>query len=190
MENRELNIDNHKINYRLRTSKRARLMRLAIYGDGSVVVTRPWRLSESLVEHFLKKKINWIIDKIGKSMNNINPNADRDNQVHFLKHKAGALKLAQERLLELNKSYQLKYNRVCVRNQITRWGSCSKSGNLNFNYKILFLKPELADYIIVHELCHLKEFNHSINFWNLVGKSIFDYKEKRRELKNTRLNFF
>jgi len=189
-ENRELNYNNQKINYRLRFSKRARLMRLAIYGDGSLVVTKPRRLNEAYVEHFLKQKINWIIDKIGNASKIKNPNLGRDNQQHFLAHKAEALNLIQKKIVELNKNYNFKYNRVCVRNQISRWGSCSKKGNLNFNYKLLFLEPAVADYIIIHELCHLKEFNHSVNFWKLVEKGAPDYRRFRAELRNIRLSFY
>lgn len=188
--NRELNINNQKISYQLRSSRRARLMRLAIYGDGSVVVTKPYRLNENLVEHFLKQKINWIISKIGVVAKFKNPGLGRDNKKHFLLNKNAALKLVQEKLEEFNKYYKLEYNRISVRNQITRWGSCSKSANLNFNYKVLFLEPALVDYIIVHELCHLKEFNHGANFWALVEKIIPDYKESRKKLKNTRLSFY
>ncbi len=190
MENRELNFNNNKINYQLRSSKKARLMRLAIYGDGSLVVTKPWRLNEGLVEHFLKQKIDWILKKIGTVSKLENPGRGRDNKKHFLLHKDNALKLINEKLFDFNKNYNFKYNRVCVRNQLTRWGSCSKNSNLNFNYKILFLAPHLADYIIVHELCHLREFNHSKNFWKLVEENIPEYKERRRELKNIRLSFY
>ena len=190
IENRELLINNQKINYELRSSRRARFLRLAIYGDGRVVVTKPWRLNESLVEHFLKQKAGWIIKKIGTASKLENPNLGRDNKKHFSENKALALNVIKEKIIFLNGEYGFKYNRVSVRNQLTRWGSCSRRGNLNFNYKILFLKPELADYIIVHELCHLKEFNHSKKFWAQVGKTIPDHKERRRELRETRLSLF
>jgi len=84
-----------------------------------------------------------------------------------------------------NTFYNFKWGRVTIRNQKTRWGSCSKKGNLNFNYKIALLKPSQADYIIVHELCHLKEFNHGKNFWSLVAQTIPDYKEVRSSLRTS-----
>jgi len=87
------------------------------------------------------------------------------------------------RLGHFNQFYGFEYKRISIRNQKTRWGSCSKKGNLNFNYKLLFLSQEQADYIIVHELCHLKEMNHSKRFWNLVLESILDYKNVRKSLK-------
>ena len=70
-----------------------------------------------------------------------------------------------------------------MRNQRSRWGSCSRSGNLNFNYRIASLRPELQDYIVVHELCHLKEFNHKEGFWALVALTVPDWQTLRAELR-------
>jgi len=84
-----------------------------------------------------------------------------------------------------NKFYGFKINRVAIKNQTTRWGSCSSKRNLNFNYKIIYLKPELADYLIVHELCHLGEFNHSRRFWALVAKTVPNYVDINKRLKRT-----
>jgi len=65
----------------------------------------------------------------------------------------------------------------------SRWGSCSVSGNLNFNYKLIHLPEDIAEYIVAHELCHLAEFNHSKKFWELVSKTIPDHKLRRKRLK-------
>lgn len=110
------------------------------------------------------------------------------SQGQYLKYKQQARIIALDRLLYFNQFYGYKWNRIAIRNQKTRWGSCSKKGNLNFNYKIALLSPKTADYIIVHELCHLGEFNHSQNFWNLVIKTIPDYKSIRAKLKNNPFN--
>jgi len=101
---------------------------------------------------------------------------------NYLKYKIVALELAKSRLEYFNTFYNFKYNRVVIRNQKTRWGSCSRQGNLNFNYKIALLPERMSDYIIVHELCHTKEFNHSHDFWDLVAEQIPDYKEIRKDL--------
>lgn len=106
----------------------------------------------------------------------------RAKNKNYLKYKIVALELAKNRLEYFNTFYNLKYNRVSIKNQKTRWGSCSRKGNLNFNYKIALLPSKMSDYIIVHELCHLAEFNHSQNFWNLVAEQIPDYKEIRADL--------
>lgn len=91
-----------------------------------------------------------------------------------------------ERIEVFNKIYELPLNRVTIRNTKSRWGSCSKKGNLNFNYRIVFLPPALANYLVVHELCHLGEFNHSHKFWDLVAKTIPDYKKLQKELRHVR----
>ncbi len=93
--------------------------------------------------------------------------------------------LVCSRLQYFNQFYNLKYHKVSIRNQKTRWGSCSSRGNLSFNVKILFLDKELQDYLIVHELCHLKEFNHSKDFWALVEKQIPNYKYLHNKIRYT-----
>ncbi len=103
----------------------------------------------------------------------------------YKKHKETSRVLVHQKIAELNMHYGFPIRKVAIRDTKSRWGSCSKQGNLNFNYKILFLPPHIADYIIVHELCHLKEFNHSVNFWNLVAEVVPDHKAIRAELKKT-----
>ena len=99
------------------------------------------------------------------------------------KKRERALVLVENRISHFNRAYKFKINRIVIKNQSTRWGSCSSKGNLNFNYKIIYLKPELADYLIVHELCHLGQLNHSKKFWALVSKAIPDYAKINKELK-------
>lgn len=103
--------------------------------------------------------------------------------LHYQAHKEAARTLIHERLAYYNAHYQLSFNRVAVRNTRRCWGSCTSLGNLNFNYKLLFLPERHADYIIVHELCHLKELNHSSRFWDLVAETLPDYKARRAELR-------
>ncbi len=100
----------------------------------------------------------------------------------YLKYKEQARELAHRKVDEYSKIYNVTYNRIAIRNQRTRWGSCSRRGNLNFSYKIALLPEELSDYIIVHEVCHLGEFNHSKNFWNLVAQTIPNHEELRKKL--------
>jgi len=102
---------------------------------------------------------------------------------HYTDHKELARGIILERLIEWNGHYDLSYKRVSIRNQKTCWGSCSEYGNLNFNYKIIFLPESLMDYIIVHELCHLTHLNHSKDFWSLVSEQIPDYKARRDHLR-------
>ncbi|MFH0912247.1 MAG: M48 family metallopeptidase [Patescibacteria group bacterium] len=107
----------------------------------------------------------------------------RRNRVEFLANKELARSLVRERIDYFNQNYDFAVNRISIRNQRCRWGSCSRKGNLNFNYRIVLLSPKVADYIIVHELCHLGEFNHSKKFWNLVAKTIPDYTTIRKQLR-------
>ena len=91
--------------------------------------------------------------------------------------------LVQAKLEYWNQFYKFKYNRVAIKSHKGRWGSCSRLKNLNFNYKIIFLPEALADYLVVHELCHLRELNHGARFWDLVARAIPDCNRRRGELR-------
>lgn len=187
---KKITIKNKKISYTLKKSKRARRMRLAVYCDGAVIVTTPHDLKENIVERFLKEKSQWLVSKLDFFRQFEDHAIAKYSHEDYLKLKEDAYKLAESRLLYFNKIYKFKYNKISIKNQKTRWGSCSKKGNLNFNYKIVLLPPQIADYIIVHELCHLKEFNHSKKFWNLVAKAMPDYLAIRKKLKKSGYQFY
>ena len=102
---------------------------------------------------------------------------------HYLEHKEAARALILERLAHYNQHYGLEWNRVAIRNQRRCWGSCTSLKNLNFNYKLLLLPPHLADYIIVHELCHLQHLHHRQEFWDLVAEQVPNYQECVAELR-------
>ena len=96
-----------------------------------------------------------------------------------------ARQFVKSRIEHFNKFYNFKFNKIFIKNQKTRWGSCSSLRNLNFNYKIIYLRTDLADYLIVHELCHLGQMNHSKKFKDLVSKTIPNYAKLNKELKRT-----
>ena len=100
--------------------------------------------------------------------------------------KKDAFRIATEKVNYWNTFYNFKFNNISIKNQKTRWGSCSRNGNLNFNYKIALLPDKLADYLVVHEISHLGQFNHSAKFWALVEQTIPDYKNIRKELKGVK----
>jgi predicted metal-dependent hydrolase len=77
----------------------------------------------------------------------------------------------------------VSYGRITIRNQKTRWGSCSGKGNLNFNCLLMLAPPEVLDYVVVHELCHRREMNHSPRFWALVEQVLPDWRQRRQWLK-------
>ena len=101
------------------------------------------------------------------------------------KELARTIILAQ--IASLNTDGTFPVRRIAIRNNTSRWGSCSKAGNLNFHYKTALLSPELCQYVVVHELCHLKEFNHSARFWLLVETILPQYKTVRAQLRVTRM---
>lgn len=107
---------------------------------------------------------------------------------HYEAHKERARILVHNRLAHWNEYYGLSYKRVAIRNQRSRWGSCSTKQNLNFNYRLIFLPVELVDYVIVHELCHLKHFNHGEEFWNAVAETVSDYRERKATLHHISKN--
>lgn len=113
----------------------------------------------------------------------------KPKKVAFLAYKEKAREMIKERLEYYNAFYNFKYKRVAIKNHKSRWGSCSKKGNLNFNYRLVHLPERLSDYVVVHELCHLGELNHSRRFWALVEKVMPDWRVRRKELMKIHSNF-
>ena len=87
------------------------------------------------------------------------------------------------RAVSISKKFDFQFNKINIRNQKTRWGSCSSKGNLSFNYRLMALNKRIIDYVIVHELCHLKEFNHTKKFWKIVETIMPEYKNYKKELR-------
>lgn len=179
---RTITLKDQNINYNLKTSPRARNLRLTVCCDASVVVTKPQGFSDNLVEKFLQTKAHWILDKIEYFKNHVTPQIKIDPK-EYKKCKKEALHLVRRLLTEYNEYYNFKINSIRIKNQKTRWGSCSRAGNLNFSYRLALLPEDLARYIVVHELCHLRELNHSARFWLLVSQTVPDYLEKRKKLR-------
>lgn len=101
---------------------------------------------------------------------------------HWLKSQA--IKIIKEKVSHFSKLMGLRYNRVVVRDQKSRWGSCSCLKNLNFNWRLIMAPEAVLDYVIIHELCHLKEMSHSKSFWNLVARYCPQWHEYRDWLDN------
>jgi hypothetical protein len=79
--------------------------------------------------------------------------------------------------------HELAYERVTVRGQRSRWGSCSRKGTISLNFRLIQLPPEVCDYILIHELMHLRQQNHSRRFWRLVEKACPEFREAERWLR-------
>ena len=169
-----------EIPYIVKKSLRSRTMRLSIK-NGVCVVSVPKYIPTILIrpqiDIFVQSKKDWIAKHLERSVKDaMSPKEYKEKKKVLLTH-------IQERLKYFNEIYVFKFNTIKVKNMSSRWGSCSKKGNLNFNIKLLSLTEKQCDYVIVHELCHLKEFNHGENFWKLVSKTIPDYKIIRRSIK-------
>ncbi len=173
--------------YTIKKSRIAKRLRITIHSDLSVVVTVPSRVSIKYAENFVKERETWVKESIEKMMVKIAKHPvssiPKGTKQDFLKNKKEALLITEKLLSHFNKIYNLSWKKVTIKNTSTRWGSCSKRGNLNFNYRIIYLPEALAEYLVVHEICHLEEMNHSQKFWKLVGKAVPKYKELRKELK-------
>ena len=184
MEKRKIIINNEEIFFELKPSRKARSLRLEI-GASGLVVTKPWFISGIFMEQFIIRQSDWILKNLTKYKNaEVLPQISKEDLV-VLKKRAAKLLIA--RLEFFNQEYNYIYKSISVRDQKTRWGSCSRQGALNFNYRLALLPESLLDYVAVHELCHLKEMNHSVRFWNLVARTIPDHKERRKELEKFRL---
>jgi putative endonuclease len=107
----------------------------------------------------------------------------KESRTKYITDKETARAVILKDLARVNSIYNYTYNRVAIRDQKTRWGSCSKNKNLNFNYKLLYVTEEERLYVIAHELCHLAEMNHSPAFWSLVARACPDYKTLRAKLR-------
>ncbi len=172
--------------YSVRINRRAKRMIVTIYPDGQVIITTPRATRPETIERFLKNKEAWILktqEKLRKRHVRQPLARMKHSPEQIAAFKKEALTLATTRLTHFNTHYKLPYKKISIRNQKTRWGSCSRSGTLSFNYRIACMSPELADYIIVHELCHVQHMNHSPRFWKLVAETIPDYVARRKALR-------
>ena len=161
---------------------------IEIKPDMTVTVRAPRSVTERQIERILQEKDNWIqkhfeqmkMKNAGAGEQDINPLTDED-----IRRLANDAKMyIPERVEYYAGIIGVSYGRITIRNQKTRWGSCSSKGNLNFNCLLMLTPPEVIDYVVVHELCHRKEMNHSKKFWNEVEKVIPDYKKYVVWLKN------
>ena len=183
-----ITVGDETIPYALRRSARARRMRLAVRRDGSVMLTMPARSTLSFAESFVYRQRQWLLEKLAffRGLPPLDPIA-RFGRREYLQNREAARALVSSKLTEFAPRFGVSYGRVSIRNQKTCWGSCSRKGNLNFNYKLLFLPVDLQDYVIVHELAHVRELSHSPRFWALVGSVVPDYAARRRELRGKRM---
>lgn len=160
---------------------------IQVNADLSVTIRAPRYAAQSEIDRILKEKEAWI----RKHMELIGRRRTQDTSLEAQKFTAEelrkladrALTVIPERTEHFAKIIGVSYGRITIRNQKTRWGSCSGKGNLNFNCLLMLAPLEVLDYVVVHELCHRKEMNHSKAFWNEVEKVLPDYRSSIRWLK-------
>ncbi len=172
-----------KIPYTVKKSRRARAMRVSVYPDGAVVVTVPSGRegSTSVIRSFVEKCRSWILGQIRQTAGRV-PIYVNKADIPMLKKRA--LALASARSAHFAAIYGVSHGTITIRAQKSRWGSCSHKGDLSFNYKMAALPPHLADYVVVHEICHLLALDHSKRFWDLVERTIPDHRALRKELRS------
>lgn len=167
-----------EITYRVIRSPR-RTAAIQIRPDGTVLVRCPNSMPDSRVRELVKSKENWIRKKLAQQPAQAEPMSG--SQLHALADKA--LQYIPKRVAYHAARMGVTYGRITIRNQKTRWGSCSSKGNLNFNCLLMLAPAQVAEYVVVHELSHRIHMNHSAAFWATVEKYMPDYALWRKWLK-------
>ncbi len=165
-------------------------MSLEISRDGEIIVRAPWLMPEQDVRRFLQEKEDWIGSKLlaQKQRREEREQARQDGQDRLSREEIQdlarqALEVLPARTAYFARLLGVSYGRITIRNQKSRWGSCSAKGNLNYNCLLMLTPPEIQDYVVVHELCHRLEMNHSPRFWDHVASVLPDYRQRRDWLK-------
>lgn len=164
---------------------RRKTISLEITRDARVIVRAPDGMLDEEILHFLDRKWGWL------ERNRAKIKAEMERQTRkkqLTKQEIGLLKEQAQKVIPVRTAYYaaqigVTYGKITIRHQKTRWGSCSSKGNLNFNCELMRFPEEIVDYVIVHELCHRLEMNHSRRFWAEVEKILPDYRERRKWLK-------
>ena len=167
-----------KMEYTIIRSSR-KTISIQLSPSGEVVVRAPNRMPKRDIERFLEEKRDWIEGHLRK-LPQVPPKLTEEELEELARN-------AKEILPEITAHFAplvgVVYGRITIRAQRTRWGSCSVQGNLNFNCLLMLAPDDVMEYVVVHELCHRKEMNHSARFWAEVERVIPSYRESRRWLK-------
>lgn len=159
---------------------------ITVNSKAQVVIKAPYRTTDVEIQEILKKRAAWIKEHVDKVIrereraDSLEPLSNEDLQ----KLCDSAVDYIPKRVEYFAAIVGVNYGRITIRNQKTRWGSCSSRGNLNFNCLLMLTPSDIIDYVIVHELCHRKVMNHSPKFWSEVEKVLPDYKIRRKWLND------
>lgn len=169
------------ISVKIKKHRASRNLKISISQDGKVRLTIPYYFPYYLGEKYLKEKKTWIIETLSKVTENNQEKViinEQQEKTLRIKARADILKLVNHYCL----IYNLTYHKIFIKGQRSLWGSCSQKKNLNFNWRLMLAPERILHYVVVHEVCHLREMNHSKNFWQLVALTIPEYQECRRWL--------
>lgn len=168
-----------KVSYILRRSRRKTLA-IKITREG-VLVYAPNRVRQEDIDRFIESKRIWIESKLEEQTRRPVLHALSETELDSLRRQARTV--LSDKTAFFAKQLGVSYGRISIRSQRTRWGSCSGKGNLNFNCLLMLTPERVQDYVVVHELCHLLEMNHSPAFWRLVESILPDYRQQKTWLK-------
>lgn len=167
---------------------RRKNLAIEITPELQVVVRAPARMPVREINAFVQEKDDWIrahLQQMAEKKRLWEQYREQALSKEELQELATqAMKLIPQKVHYYAQIIGVTYGRITIRNQRTRWGSCSGKGNLNFNCLLLLMPEEVLDYVVVHELCHRKEMNHSARFWEEVEKILPDYRQRRKWLKD------
>lgn len=171
-------------NVEVRRSKR-KSAAIKITADMQIVVFVPLYVSDNEIERMVISKSKWIDEHMLKVQSTIDERSKLEKitfeQVKELADQA--VEYIPKRVKYYAEKENFVYNKITIKNLVSRWGSCSTKGNLNFNCLLMLMPDYVIDYIVVHELCHLREMNHSEKFWAEVEKIMPDYQRAELWLK-------
>lgn len=156
---------------------------VSVTRDGRVVVRCPMEITDKAAKVFVKCHEEWILRHYQEVQARLARQAVyTPEQVERYREQARDVLTA--RSIYWAERMGVTYGRITVRSQVTRWGSCSARGNLNYNWKLILVPEELLDYVVVHELAHRREMNHSRKFWDVVAHELPDYRQRRKALRS------
>ena len=174
------------VEYKLIRSNR-RTISIEIKPDLTVVVRAPRRATEREIERIVAGKEAWIHKHLEKMRIKKEQLEETGETLLSAEQIRELVMRAKEYIPERVRYYAgimgVSYGRITIRKQKTLWGSCSAKGDLNFTCLLILTPEDVIDYVVVHELCHRKQMNHSKAFWNEVGRVLPDYNERRKKLK-------
>lgn len=157
----------------IRTDRRT--LALEIKEDGSLIARAPKMMSDEDIIKFAESRIKWIEQNIRKIRRLSSENVRRLTDEELRNAAEKAARIIPQRAAYYAQLIGVSYGRITIRCQKTRWGSCTPAGNLNFNCLLALAPPEVLDSVVVHELCHRKEMNHSPRFYAEVLRVFPDY---------------